>query len=381
MKITIVQGPFLPVPPLLGGAMEKFFYAVGIALAARGHTVTHISCTHPSLPLRDTIQDVTHLRVASHPPTNNPLLDKFYDFRFAQRVRAILPPADILVTNTFFLPLFCRSPHQHGLLHPYIGRFPRGQLCLYRHAARLLVPSLAVFHAAKAQTPAISEKLRILPLSLPHFPSQVHPRLPLRAPYHLLYTGRLHPEKGLHILLRALSLLPTFLQSQIRLRIVGPHKTSHGGGGDSSLRQLQSLAQKTAAHVTFAGLIAKSNILAAEYTHADLFVYPSLAENGETFGVSPLEALSHGTPALVSSLECFQDFISPLNGFTFDHRTANPAQALADALTHALSKGDDWPTLSAHAHATASHFTLEAVVDLMLKEFQDALATSHHAQT
>lgn len=381
MKITIVQGPFLPVPPILGGAMEKFFYAVGIALAQRGHTITHIGCTHPSLPLRDTLQGVHHLRIPSSPPTGNPFIDKLSDWRFAARVRHALPPADILITNTFFLPLLCRTPQAHGLLVPYVGRFPQGQLSLYSHAAALWVPSLAVFHAAQKQSPALADKLCIVPLSLPHFPLRITPRLSPTAPYHLLYTGRIHPEKGLHVLLTALSLLPTFLQSKIHLRMVGPHEKKHGGAGEGYLRQLHRLAEQTAARVTFAGPIFASNVLAAEYAHADLFVYPSLAERGETFGVSPLEALSHGTPVLVSALECFADFVNPRNGFVFNHRTPNPAQSLADALAQGLGKVDTWPALSAAARQTASHFTLEAVVDLMLKEFESMTSpASSHAQ-
>jgi hypothetical protein len=37
MRITIVQGAFLPVPPVLGGAVEKIWFALGKEFASRGH--------------------------------------------------------------------------------------------------------------------------------------------------------------------------------------------------------------------------------------------------------------------------------------------------------------------------------------------------------
>ena len=35
MKITIVQGAFLPVPPLMGGAVENIWFALGQDFARR----------------------------------------------------------------------------------------------------------------------------------------------------------------------------------------------------------------------------------------------------------------------------------------------------------------------------------------------------------
>jgi glycosyltransferase involved in cell wall biosynthesis len=46
-----------------------------------------------------------------------------------------------------------------------------------------------------------------------------------------------------------------------------------------------------------------------------MFVYPCLAEQGETFGLAPLEAVACGAVPIVSDLSCFGDFITPgVNG-------------------------------------------------------------------
>ena len=55
MKITILQGAFLPVPALRGGAIEKAWEALGQAFAEKGHVVTHVSRLCDGLPSREKI--------------------------------------------------------------------------------------------------------------------------------------------------------------------------------------------------------------------------------------------------------------------------------------------------------------------------------------
>src|SRR6185369_14950930 len=100
VRITIVQGPFLPVPPLLGGAVEKVWFSLGQEFARRGHEVTHVSRGFKDLPARETIEGVQHRRVSgfSSPATFSRRM--LLDFWYAARVLGQLPPADILVTNT-----------------------------------------------------------------------------------------------------------------------------------------------------------------------------------------------------------------------------------------------------------------------------------------
>jgi hypothetical protein len=43
MQITILLGPFLPVPPVLGGAVEKVHLLLAETYAAAGHQVTIVS--------------------------------------------------------------------------------------------------------------------------------------------------------------------------------------------------------------------------------------------------------------------------------------------------------------------------------------------------
>jgi len=378
MNITLAQGPFLPIPPLAGGAIEKFFFPLAQYWASRGHAVTHISRRYKNLPDEETIGGIRHLRVPSRDSTGSLLIDKFSDATYSLNVSNLLkklPPADILITHSFFLPILARNPGHHGLVYVHAARFPKGQLPLYGRAVRIQFPSQAVLQAALRQSPRLASIFIVIPNALPHMPPPPAPRQSLAAPFKFLYAGRVHPEKGIHLLLESLALLPTTLQSKINLRIVGPYAAHQGGGGEQYLSTLKSLSNKTSARVEFAEPIFDPAALAREYAAADLFVYPSLAERGETFGVSPLEALSHGTPALVSDLDCFKDFIiEGQNGFIFDHRAGDPASQLSKKIARALEKAGAWPMLSSSAYATAQKFRLESVGDLFIKDFENLIS-------
>jgi glycosyltransferase involved in cell wall biosynthesis len=94
------------------------------------------------------------------------------------------------------------------------------------------------------------------------------------------------------------------------LTIVGPWQTKYGGGGEDYLQQLKAMSSSISDRLNWIGAVFDQEKLINYYRSADLFVYPSLAEKGETFGCAPLEAMASGCPALVSGLACFQDFIS-----------------------------------------------------------------------
>jgi glycosyltransferase involved in cell wall biosynthesis len=64
-----------------------------------------------------------------------------------------------------------------------------------------------------------------------------------------------------------------------------------------------------------------------------VFCYPSLAEKGETFGVSVAESMAAGCAAVVSGLECFGDIVADgVTGLVFDHTSVEADQRLSDCL-------------------------------------------------
>ena len=371
MRITIVQGAFLPVPPLLGGGVEKMWYGLAPEFARAGHEVTYISRRYASLPDEETRDGVRHVRVAGFDAPKNKLLYRACDFLYARRARRALPPADIVVTNTIFLPLLIRDPGV-GKLCVHVARFPKGQMWMYRHADRLQTVSRAVAQAIAAELPAVAGKVKVIPPYLSANPPTLTPEeldRP-REPW-VLYLGRVHPEKGLDLLLRAFGdFIGKTPETPWRLKIIGPVAAKMGGGGDEYKAKLDALSAPFRERVDWMGFVSDEE-LNATCRRAAMFVYPSLAEKGESFGLAPLEAMAQGCPAMVADLACFGDFLEDgRTGLVFDHRAADPAAALSTQLERLARDPELHRRLARAGYAKAREFTRARIAAMYLEDFE-----------
>ncbi len=371
MKITIVTGAFFPVPPLLGGAVEKVWFALGQEFVRQGHEVVQISRAHPDLPASEEIAGVRHQRVGGFAQPRSIVRLKLLDLLYSARVRRILPPADILVSNTFWLPILLRR-RDRGLLYVHVQRGPKGQMRWYAHAARLCAVSRAIAQEIIAEAPQLREKVRVLPNALP-FRSADTPQAE-RVPT-ILFVGRVHPEKGLELFLRALRHLPADLRARWPVKIVGPHEVELGGGGEDFLRAMQALGRESGAQIEWVGKIFEPAKLIEQYRSALLFIYPSIAETGEALPVAPLEAMAQGCAPIVSGLACFRDYIEDdVTGFVFDHRGPAPEENLAARLTQVLGlERAAMSKIGRAAQAKAAEFDVVPVAQLYLDDFQSLL--------
>jgi glycosyltransferase involved in cell wall biosynthesis len=327
MRISILHGPFLPVPEFRGAAVAKAWFQLGAEFAARGHAVTHVSRLAPGLAPRETRDGVAHVRV---PSTDRPanfgrvlMLDLFYAWRAARQA----PDADVTVTNTFWAPVVLGA--RHGAIYVDVQRMPKGQMKLYRRAARLRANSAAVAAAIAEQAPQLISRVRVVPNPLPFTPGR--PVDWAKKSKMALFVGRVNAEKGIELLLEAWKARhASSVMVDWILEIVGPSAVAEGGGGEEWARGLQ---QRFASRdIVWRGPIFDPAQLNETYERASVFVYPSLAK-GETFGVAVLEAMAWGCVPVVSSLDCFRDFVRPgVNGMTFAHEGGTATRALVDAL-------------------------------------------------
>ena len=356
----------------MGGAVEKIWFALGKEFARRGHEVVHVSRRCKGLPDEEEIEGVQHLRVQGFDAPGSLALLKGLDLVYSLRALRVLPQADVLVTNTFWLPVLVRS-QRHGKLYVHAARYPKGQMRFYGHAARIQTVSEPIRQAIVREVPHLAAKVRCISNPLPGEADAFAPAPAETTPREkqILYVGRVHPEKGIALLIDALALIPKERFAGWKLVVVGPAESRYGGGGEACLAELQRRAEKLGGQVEWVGAVFDACLLHEFYRKASLFVYPSLAEKGETFGLAPLEAMAQGCPALFSNLDCFRDFITPEEtGFVFDHRTANPAQTLADKLQELLGDGPRLAQTAIRAYRKAEEFSLERIASRFLEDFQ-----------
>ena len=105
-----------------------------------------------------------------------------------------------------------------------------------------------------------------------------------------------------------------------------------------------------------------------------VFIYPSLAEQGETFGLAPLEAMALGCVPVVSDLQCFKDFIvHKRNGLVFNHRSADNINLLSEAISNLLKDKSLLSELSAEAIKVRKTHAIKTIANRFLEEFENVV--------
>jgi glycosyltransferase involved in cell wall biosynthesis len=372
VKIAILQGAFFPVPPQLGGAVEKMWFLLGQKFSARGQEVTHISRRWGNLPDNEQIQGVEHIRVAGYNTPTSLLFLKLLDAIYTIRaIKAIPKDADIIVTNTFWAPIFLPL-FRKAKLYVDVARMPKGQMHFYGNA-QLRANSTPVAEAIRAELPETRHsQVSMVPNPLPYEASKLEEvkinDLTSKS-RSILFCGRIHPEKGLELLARVTDALPV----DWMLTIVGPWKATEGGGGEGYLRNLKAVFNES--KVQFLEPIYDINILNILYKEASIFVYPSVAEKGETFGLAPLEAMAWGAVPIVSDLACFKDFIfHDKNGLIFNHRAQDASEQLMQSLLHLIEDDATRNRLGKEALKVRTSHSPDSIADLFLADFEKLLS-------
>lgn len=375
LRITIVQGAFFPVPPVRGGAVEKLWHGLAGEFARAGHEVTHVSRAVPELPGAGVAGGVRHVRVAGYDQPRGGLRLKWRDLLYTRRaLRAAPAEADILVTNTFWAPLL--AGRAQGAIYVSVERMPKGQMRLYRRAARLRACSEAVAAGIRREAPGLAERVRVIPNPLPFTPGEA---VDFAAKgEEIVFVGRIHPVKGVGLLLRAFAAAKARgrLGAGWRLTLAGPADEARGGGGAAWWRG--ELARAGGADVTWLGAVYEEVVLNALYRGARVMAYPTTDARGEAMPIAPLEAMAWGCVPVVSGLACFRDYIrAGENGVVFDHEASDPVEALAAALGEAARpETKAWGEV---AMAVRGSHALEVVAGRFLADFAELVARRGNA--
>ena len=370
MKICIIIGPFNPIPPSGGGAVEKMWHLLALKFQTKGHKIFIISKHFGKLQKSENKKGILHRKVRGYSRPRNFFLSKFYDFLYSYRaIKEIPKDIDIIVTNTFFSPILVNNFMKKKVFID-VARTPRNQMFLYKNCVRLRANSKIVYKQILNELgKKYQHKIKTIPNPLPFdSKSKLNNTIKERT---LLYVGRIHPEKGIEIAINAVKKLG----NKWVLKIIGPYRIDQGGAGKDYLNKLKKMSSNYP--IKFFEPIFNTSLLNKEYAKASIFLYPSIAEKGETFGLAPLEAMAFGTVPIVSNLECFKDFIKQnKNGLIFNH-SYKPEVALANKIKILQDSKVLLKKLSVEAFKVNKSHSVEKIANLFLDDFKKIISNNN----
>jgi glycosyltransferase involved in cell wall biosynthesis len=279
--------PAAPVVPLriahvMGGARvggaEAFYERLTAAQHAAGETVLAVIRTEPERAAR--------LRVAGLAPVELPL-GGYFDLRSGPGLRAALAEfrPDVVVAWSNRANRFAGALKRRGAPWTLVGRMGGYyDLKYYRHCDHVVgnTKDLRGWIASHGWAPERAHYL-------PNFADDLAGAIPAPLPAppgipKLLTLGRLHPNKGFDVLLRALALLP------------GAHLSIGGEGPERAALERLATELGIAGRVAFLGWRQDIGALLAG---CDIFVCPS---RHEPLGNVVLEAWSAARPMVASAV-------------------------------------------------------------------------------
>jgi glycosyltransferase involved in cell wall biosynthesis len=164
----------------------------------------------------------------------------------------------------------------------------------------------------------------------------------------LLFLSRIDPKKGLDILLRAFQQIHAD-NPAVALVVVGD-------GEPEYLRKIQADVRNLSleASVHFMGFLS-GDMKWAAIAAADLFVLPSHSEN---FGIAVVEAMSAGTPVVVTRGAAVSQFVEKAGGGAV---AASTSDSLSELILKLLSDPGGLRLLGEDAHRAAQAWSADSV--------------------
>lgn len=180
----------------------------------------------------------------------------------------------------------------------------------------------------------------------------------LKGKPYVLFMGRLHPIKGLDVLIKAFKMLSA--RNDLLLVLAGPDTDGYAG----EVRRQVSVARLDE-KVVFTGMLSGTEKIGA-IKRAKAFVLSSYSEN---FGMAVVEAMACGTPVVVSDkVGIYREIRANKAGVVSG---VHPNE-IARALSYVLDRDDLSHEISANAKRLVSHsYDIDIVANAMLRLYKD----------
>jgi len=345
LRVALVSSGLVPVPPVKGGAVEEYVYQLSRYLRMLGVDAVAIDANYDSDKV--VYGDVNGAQIVKIPTPKLQIRFKeriIQEFLFGRAVVKHIDKEgfDIIHASTawasFSITLYRgigRLRSQGFIYTSHNPLWPEDKVHMGEKIVRLVEgytmrSSDIVIALNKTMYRALAEKVGVSPGKLVIVPNGVdidffRPGLKdelvlskygLKEQNYILFVGRVSPEKGVHVLLRAFKHISNELSKSFKLVIVGPFSGAFNVAQVSSYAEamMKYAKEKLGERVFFTGAIDKSS-LRILYSNAYCLVLPSLTE---AFPMVLLEAMASGTPPIGSTAGGIPDIIiNGANGLLF----------------------------------------------------------------
>ncbi|MCX8002105.1 MAG: glycosyltransferase family 4 protein [Anoxybacillus mongoliensis] len=343
MNILMICTEKLPVPPVLGGAIQTYIAGI-LPHLRRAHRITVLGVQHETLPNEETIDGIHYVRVPGG------IFDTYCD-HVVQYVQA--HPFDLIhIFNRprLVLPIRQVAPHAKITLSMHNDMFQLAKINreeaeqVVRQVSAIVTISNYIGQVIRELYPEAEGKLRtiysgvdserFLPGSYPHMASirkQLRQAHGIDQKTVILFAGRLSPNKGVDKLIQALPELAKRF-NDLALVIVGSKWFSEEGTTDY-IAYVRSLAKRLPIPVVATGFVPPNEIQ-NWFAAADLFVCTSQWQ--EPLARVHYEAMAAGLPIVTTARGGNPEVIVPNENGVVVERPEDP-QDFVEKITHILS--------------------------------------------
>lgn len=363
------------------GGISRWVLSSSLALLGKGHKVTILSIDDPqsqflaNLPL-----DCIALGPSSGYAYSNKLIpfllnNKDYDVIIIEGIWQYIGWAVYKACLKTKIPYFV---FVHGMLDPWFNKaYPFKFLKKYlywlffeykvlKNANRVIFTSEQEKDLAQTSFYPFCIKPAVVPLGIENLlsPSEDEKKLffdhypALKDKRILLYLGRIHPKKGLDILLQAWSVLKNQdTENQAMLILAGPFSSCRYKRKLSKIIKVLNI-EHSILQLAMQGSHEKTIL----YSVAEAFILPSHQEN---VGLVLLESMALGTPVLTTTKVNISNLIAESEGGFIKEDTLEGVSKLLRSWWHLKSK--DLEKLKSNArNCFLKYFSLEKSIDSLV---------------